>query len=271
MTSTYEGLTAADWQKIINAITQDWGAQASTTANVIKRRSAAPQFNNIPGYSSTVPQNPPGSNRAAYNMVFSAANYGTYEAICTQIQYGPDIVGDQDSAAFIQAYYPHAIYYDQFSVGLVFTAVQDRKNFYDWMLNYTIVAAQHVGHIQGMRVRGPYGFDFHGVPEGGFVQSTTPADVVWPMTINFVGGYPYTRPKWLPGGVAVGNNSSTAFVPPHLDANQLPFYPNDYYYGAPQQGNYVPQKGNGYGLQGGTNPSTTTVQRAIGGGRYLKS
>lgn len=149
-------------------------------------------------------------NRHGFNAVFSGKTIGTHRAVCTRISHGLQIIAGEDESAFRRGYYPRASTRGSFSITVVFANYALYTAFGQFMTGYGEKAARGIGD-PAMRVSvAARNFDRYAVPVSGMTFGRGVEDVVYQMTIGFVGGRDATE----------GNSyQASKYIAPRVDAN----------------------------------------------------
>lgn len=168
---------------------------------------------------------------APKNGTFIADGIGNYSIQVLQIAYGLNIIAQEDQAATFKILYTRQVQTDTFSLQVVFDSLTERLAFRQWVVNY---AAQAISPspVGAIRVVVPQrNFDMIGVLTQGVVETTTPEDVLWPMTLQFNAAQFNNTASFINDNDYAVGNLAGIYTPPSNDATKVDgdvYYPNSF-------------------------------------------
>lgn len=134
----------------------------------------------------------------ASNGLLTAAGYGKFLILVDHVSYGLNIIGVAEQTAKYKYFYARQVQTDTFSINVIFTTSTEREAFFKWFIGFAqlAISPSSVGTMRVQVTPPPapgstngYAFDMQGTPTTGVIETTTPKDVTWPMTIAFNGAF----------------------------------------------------------------------------------
>jgi hypothetical protein len=168
---------------------------------------------------------------AVKNGTLIADGIGNYPIQVLQISYGLNIIAQEDQAATFKILYTRQVQTDTFALQVVFDSISERLAFRQWAVNY---AAQAISpsSVGAIRVTVPQRkFDMIGVLTQGVMETTTPEDVLWPMTLQFNASQINSISSFINDNDYNVGNITGIYTPPSNDATKVDgdfYYPNSF-------------------------------------------
>jgi hypothetical protein len=176
------------------------------------------------------------------NCTFSIANYGSYKVKATEVNYGMEIVAEQDVGRRRKAFYVTRMIASGFTITLKFSTEALHLNFSQWLMNYAKLLIQPGSTVGSVVVSVPSRkFLQSGIPTNAITFESKVANVGPEVALEFVGTKDWLTvrekeaySKFLPfSKLALAFNPQIQYFYPAGTQLSGTAYGNDYLYDAP--------------------------------------